>query len=377
LHLLTTGKNELVKNNRGMKFLFVVQGEGRGHLTQSIALKNMLVKNGHEVRAVLVGKSKRRELPVFFMENMNLPIYRFDSPNFLPLSRNKKTNIWVTIIYNLLKSPRYFRSIYFIRQQIRKSNVDVVVNFYEMMIGLTYALFPPKTPYISVAHQYLFLHPEYKFPPANRIELKMLKFFTCITCLRSTKIFALSIDQKENVPRRRMVVVPPLLRSEIFDLATEEGNYLHGYILNSNYADEIISYQKENPSIPLHFFWDKRNAPEKTVINDYLTFHSLNDKLFMKYMAGCKGYVTTAGFESVCEAMYLEKPTLMVPTHIEQSCNAYEASLAGAGIVSNRFDLDALISYLPTYKQVPGFRLWAQQSETYWMKELNLPAEND
>ena len=355
-----------------MKFLFVVQGEGRGHLTQSIALKNMLIKNGHEVAAVLVGKSKRRELPAFFVESMQLPVYRFDSPNFLPASRNKKTNMWSTIIYNLLKSPGYFRSLYFINRQIRKANVDVVVNFYEMMVGLTYAVFPPKTPCVSVAHQYLFLHPEYKFPSANRIELKMLKFFTRITCLRSAKIFALSIEQKANVPRRRMVVVPPLLRSEIFDSTPKEGNYLHGYILNSNYADEIIEYQKNAPSVPLHFFWDRRNAMEKTVVNDYLTFHRLNDKLFVEYLAGCKGYVTTAGFESVCEAMYFGKPVLMIPTHIEQSCNAYEASLAGAGIVSNHFDLNALLSYLPAHKPIRGFRLWAQQSEACWMKEFDL-----
>ena len=37
---------------------------------------------------------------------------------------------------------------------------------------------------------------------------------------------------------------------------------------------------------------------------------------------GCKAYASTAGFESVCEAMYLGKPILMVPAHIEQDCNA-------------------------------------------------------
>ena len=40
-----------------MKFLFIVQGEGRGHLTQAITLEEMLLRNGHEVVEVLVGKS--------------------------------------------------------------------------------------------------------------------------------------------------------------------------------------------------------------------------------------------------------------------------------------------------------------------------------
>jgi UDP:flavonoid glycosyltransferase YjiC (YdhE family) len=40
-----------------MKVLFVIQGEGRGHLTQALSLKQMLHNEGHEVVGVLVGKS--------------------------------------------------------------------------------------------------------------------------------------------------------------------------------------------------------------------------------------------------------------------------------------------------------------------------------
>ena len=49
-----------------MKFLFIVQGEGRGHFTQAITLEDMLLRNGHEVVEVLVGKSSSRTLPGFF-----------------------------------------------------------------------------------------------------------------------------------------------------------------------------------------------------------------------------------------------------------------------------------------------------------------------
>ena len=48
-----------------MKFLFIVQGEGRGHLTQAITLEEILLRNGHEVVEVLVGKSSSRRLPDF------------------------------------------------------------------------------------------------------------------------------------------------------------------------------------------------------------------------------------------------------------------------------------------------------------------------
>ncbi|NJO68923.1 MAG: hypothetical protein HC830_06215 [Bacteroidetes bacterium] len=54
-----------------MRFLFIVQGEGRGHMTQAISLQDILIRNGHEVVEVLVGKSPRREIPAFFIKELN------------------------------------------------------------------------------------------------------------------------------------------------------------------------------------------------------------------------------------------------------------------------------------------------------------------
>ena len=49
-----------------MKYLFIVQGEGRGHMTQAISMRNILIGQGHEVVEILVGKSQLREIPRFF-----------------------------------------------------------------------------------------------------------------------------------------------------------------------------------------------------------------------------------------------------------------------------------------------------------------------
>ena len=71
-----------------MKVLFIVQGEGRGHLTQAITLEEILRRNGHEVVEVLVGKSNTRRLPGFFNRSIQAPVKRFLSPNFLPTPAN-------------------------------------------------------------------------------------------------------------------------------------------------------------------------------------------------------------------------------------------------------------------------------------------------
>ena len=352
-----------------MKFLFIVQGEGRGHLTQAISLREILTKNGHEVVGVMVGKSNRRELPDFFSKNIQSDVYRFNSPNFLP-SKKKTTSIGMTIAYNFLKAGTYIGSIFYIKKLIKDLEADVVINFYEMMAGLTYALFTPKTPCVCIAHQYLFLHPDYKLPEAYKAELYLLKFFTKVTSARASLILALSTREMKSVPAQRIVVVPPLLRKDVFEVPVTKGNYLHGYMLNDTYADEIIQFQKKHPDVSIDFFWDRKGAPERTVINDHLSFHRLNDRLFLEYMAGCKAYATTAGFESVCEAMYMGKPVMMVPTHIEQECNAFESATSGAGIVAHEFDLQKLLDFIPAYKENPDFKIWAQSAEAHIMKAI-------
>jgi hypothetical protein len=67
----------------------------------------------------------------------------------------------------------------------------------------------------------------------------------------------------------------------------------------------------------------------------------------------------------------MKKPALMVPTHIEQDCNAFEASLAGAGIVCDLFDLDALLKYASDYTENETFCKWTEQAENYWMKAFD------
>ncbi len=48
-----------------MKFLFIVQGEGRGHFTQAITLEDMLLRNGHQVVEVLSAKVRHVPCPAF------------------------------------------------------------------------------------------------------------------------------------------------------------------------------------------------------------------------------------------------------------------------------------------------------------------------
>ena len=342
-----------------MKILFTVQGEGRGHLTQALTLRRMLAACGHEVVGVVVGKSPARRVPAFFLDKIEAPVYAVESPNFLPAGSRNSPPLGRSILYNAARLGRFRSGIRQIRQLARK--VDVVVNFYELLTGLAYALGGLHTPLVCVGHQYLFLLPDFDFPPGHRIPLWLLRLYTRGTAFRSKSLLALSFRPGEHPCPGRIRVVPPLLREAVRRAVPTAGDYLHGYMLNSGFSKEILAWHKAHPSVPLHFFWDKPTAGGQWRVDDRLTFHSLDDEAFIRYMAGARAYATTAGFESVCEAMYLGKPVLMVPTHIEQLCNAYDAEAAGAGIRCATFDLDRLNSLKP----VDGtrFRSWTDSAE--------------
>lgn len=355
-----------------MKVLFVVQGEGRGHLTQAITMEDLLRRNGHEVVEVLVGKSNSRHLPGFFNRSIQAPVNRFLSPNFLPTPANKRVSLSRSVAYNVMKLPVYLKSMHYIHRRIEESGAELVINFYELLTGLTYLLFRPSIPQISIGHQYLFLHRDFEFPDKNGVNLWLLRFFTRLTCIGAQEKLALSFHAMGDDEDAHIRVVPPLLRREVLSCESLEGDYLHGYMVNSGFGENIRKWHDNHPEVPLHFFWDKPDEKEVCQIDDTLSFHQLDDVKFLRYMEGCKAYATTAGFESVCEAMYLGKPLLMVPAHIEQDCNAYDAARTGAGVVSDSFDLEHLLEFSKNYCPNIAFRYWVRSCDWRILRNIEI-----
>ena len=366
--------NQKAMSQRKIKFLFIVQGEGRGHLTQAMTLEKLLVKNGHEVVGILVGKSKNRVLPDFFMKGVSAPVHQFFSINFLPSANNRKPNILKSVAYNLAVLRRYVPSLHLIRDTIAMSGADVVVNFYELLTGLSYALYNIKVPQVCIGHQYLFLHRDFNLPLYEYYGKESLRLFTRITAIGATKHLALSFRKMRN--DGNIKVVPPLLRRELRDVVPTKGNYIHGYMLNSGFAEDVLKWHSEHPEVELRFFWDKWSEEPVKKIDDTLTFYLINDKEFLKQMAGCMAYASTAGFESVCEAMYLGKPVLMVPSHIEQELNAFDALKGNAGVVADKFDLSALLEFSERFVPDPDFVGWADSAEEIILDELESAAED-
>jgi uncharacterized protein (TIGR00661 family) len=232
-------------------------------------------------------------------------------------------------------------------------------------------------PYITIAHQYLLLHPDFVFPPRSFARRLGVNLFTIAFSLRARRRLALSFVPMPDRPARRIFVVPPLLRARVRQLEPTDKGHILGYMLNPGYSREIISWHIRNPDVETHVFWDQRDAPDELVVRPGLTFHRIHDEKFLSLMASCRAFAGTAGFESVCEALYLRKPALLVPTggHFEQRCNALDARRAGAGVTAESFDLDRLLAFVPLYEADDnGFRCWADGAEELFLRHLEQAA---
>lgn len=354
-----------------MKFIYIVQGEGRGHMTQALAMQQILASAGHEVVAVFVGKNKKREIPAYFTEKFTCPVETFQSPYFATDEANKSIKIGKTLWQNIFKIKIYLKGLKQIHLATNKYQPDLIINFYDILGGMYNFVYRPKVKMVALAHQYLAAHPSFPFAPARALDKPAYFLLNYLTSYGVKARLCLSFRQYP--PHAGLTIVPPLLREEIISMQPTQGDYIHGYILNAGYSQEIMHWNEKHPLTKLYFFWDKKEATKETVVTPTLTFHTLDDREFLRKMAGAKAYVSTAGFESICEAMYLAKPILMVPVagHYEQACNALDAVAAGAGITANSFDLSPLIDYLPEHvDKSEEFRAWANSAKKVYLQAL-------
>ena len=351
------------------RVLLFVQGEGRGHLMQVVGLSESLTKSKFEICAIVVGKPKKKTIPSFFRENFSCEIKEMTSPGFISNKNNKGINLRASVINSILHVPTYARNLREIKKIIDNHNPDLILNFFEPLISLYFLFYKKRIPFYCIGHQYIYLHNKFTFPKGQIINRFVIKNYTRLTCVRANKIFALSFYTltKQN----NLIVVPPIVRKEIKNQDSKNENFILVYLSNYGFLKELVEWHNKNSTVLIHCFTDNQKFDFNYQSENFFV-HPINDKEFAKKLANCNSLCSTAGFESVCEAMYLGKPVMMIPMHkhFEQYCNARDAFFAGAGIYDAKFNLSKLISFTNTYTKNSLFKIWVDNNEDQILNEL-------
>lgn len=357
----------------GLKVFFNVQGEGRGHMTQAIALAGMLRRAGHEIIGCEVGHGEHSIVPEFFKQKMACDITSHASPTIKLNANSRSIDVWNTTLSAGKLAMRYVESVRSMEATIKQAKPDVLVNFYDPLFGfLSSDLGIPK---VAIAHQYMFYHPRYPFSRGTRMQRQGMVMFTRLTAAGADRLLALSLYPAQDLPAKKVRVVPPILREELFGLkpSTPQPPFLLVYLWRPELLNEIREWCEENDEMPVHCYLHHPEKKENDQVLPNLTLHHLNDKTFLRMMAKCSGIATTAGFETTAEAMWLEKPLLMVPTHIEQQCNALDASMLGGAYASAMFDLERLRHITP--RDQTAFREWVRRADEIFVGEIEAAAK--
>jgi len=318
-----------------MKILFGVQTEGNGHITQCIATKQYLQSQGIEVTTAFAAK-KKRGLSKYFTDEFN--VIDYDGFDFV-FDNVGRVVIWKTIVKNTFELPRLIVSFIKICVIIQKEKPDAIFNYYEPLVGLT-ALFFKNIKYVSFGHQYAMDSVIYPRINGYIVQKLFLSIINKITSIRA-KIVALSYYEFNDAT---MIVSPPILRAESYRISDKKEDFVLVYLMNEDMLPQLISQAKKYPDINIQCF-TKLTKQYDELPN--LKLFNLDGKLFQEKMKVCKAVVCSGGFETSAEAIYQNKPLLMIPmpNHYEQHANCNDAYLNSYAIYSESIDLSKIPKY--------------------------------
>lgn len=342
--------------------VFIVQGEGRGHLSQAQALDEYLQEAGHEVHRVLVGTASgsAESLPAYFREQFGGRLETFYSPGFVKSHNRKGILVGRSFWLNLLRAPLYLTEVRRLRRLLKESPADHIFNFYEL-IGALALRRRPATPgrsgpvRIAIGHH--FYHHLQGYPAAGSLPASsssdlgrpegrtaggrgrrfplaplhtfLMKSHTRLVLGGSDRAWALSLVPLEG--SGKIELVPPLIRRAFRELSHQPGERYLVYVLSEGYVYDLIRLAREIPDFRADVFASA--LPGNIRLPDGLKLHEPDAEKFRIFMTRCRALITTAGFETVAEALHAGVPLGVIPAqgHFEQYCNAADFEALGLG----------------------------------------------
>lgn len=360
-----------------MKYVLLVKGDGRGHLTQALALASLLEHRGHSIEAFIVGMPASAKLPAFFQDRVKAPVIRLESPN-MKLSASASRIHWAkTALDGLIHFGAYRSAVQKYHDVLVNAHPDVVINLFDPLATLhkwTYGC--TRAHVVHVSHQALLLHPRFQMPPGRSLGRNAVVHYTRFIDQGADKTLALSFYEMPPATVHKLTVVPPLLRKEVLARTPSQGEHILAYMVYPGVAEALKAFNLRHPQVRVHAFWHNPDQPERIEVSPTLTFHQVHDTKFLDLLASCRGVVTTAGFETVCEALYYRKPALLMPMpgQFEQQINAYDAQKVGAGLQVNRLDPEPLLAFSENYNPDHATYLdWLKRGQAYLLFHLEHP----
>jgi uncharacterized protein (TIGR00661 family) len=347
------------------RIVLIVQGEGKGHMSQSMALKELLEEAGHVILKVFIGSHPGKQIPGYFREAFAGLMETFQSPYFLRTPNQKGIYAGRSMWVNLLRSFTYIGEIKRIRRSIRELAPEVVFNFYDLVGAFALRKTGSGISRIGIGHHFLLHLEESCRAKGGGADRWLLKWHTSLVMKSCDRILALSFRELPSQPGVR--VVPPLLRKAFRELSYQPGNRYLAYLMTGGYLYDLVQMCRDDPDFEIDVFTDLTTGME---LPPGIRIHPIHEIRFREMMARCRGVITTAGFDTAAEAAYHGIPLLVIPArgHFEQQCNSMDVERSGIGTAVSHLVPGILLQISAADRS--AYRAWADQAGTLILKNI-------
>lgn len=338
--------------------ILIVQGEGKGHISQSIALKEYLEKAGHGIKAVFLGTHPGQSVPDYFRESFRERVHLFQSPFFVRTPNQKGIYLGRSFIVNILRIFTYLKEVQRIRRAIKEMDPDVVYNFYDLVGAMALKKIGPGIRRIGIGHHFLLHLENYRCDGPGGPDRWLLRLHTRLVMRSCDQVLALSYREIEG--RKGIRVIPPLVRRSFREIHHEPGERYLAYLMAGGYLYDLVRMSQEDPDFKADVFSEIIPGME---LPAGIRLYPPDENRFRELMSNCRGVITTAGFDTPAEAAFHGIPLMVIPArgHYEQSCNSMDVERSGIGIAVKH--LSPGIQARMKASGAKSFRDWVNKAE--------------
>lgn len=276
-----------------MKILYAFNGTGYGHASRAMSILSLL--QHHEVDVMISGEMN----PIDIGQHIK---YRFKGFTFV--YDNGKLDYWKTF--------KQLNIIQFIKDILSApvDQYDLIISDFEPISAYAAKLRGIKS--LSLSHHAAFLSEETPRPfKVDRVAEWILKNYA--PCKYNVGFHFKRYDD---------FILPPHIRSVIRDNKdkTERNNYILVY-LSAYHIGQLTYIFSRFPQYQFVIFSPEIYKP--SIFSNNIELKPANSSEFIHALLNCNGVITGGGFETVAEALYLNKRVMTIPIkgQYEQECN--------------------------------------------------------
>ena len=328
-------------DNNSKNIAITICCEGRGHLTQFINFYKSY-ENKEHIKMIFLNKEIEKLIPIYFIEFCNehkISIEWLYQNIHLYNSHDNNIDYPLTLLLGIYKIwGQHIDEMMKFYNILSKYNCSTILNFGCTDLRYYLSCGPKNITVYSYATMLKFYN-TYENKYYHKNEDKKLNFIDNLIGTVGLNFNRHQILADNNIclspikPIYEKYTTYPCLIDIQVQHDIHYDNYFKNYkkqknilvyLLYEQYYDHFIKLAMINKNIQYFVFCRSDDIMIKDDNLDNIIRFNLNNSGFKHMMNMCDIYIGSAGVESVCEAIFLKKPTILIPTikHYEQITNA-------------------------------------------------------